>query len=57
MSHINSVPREILKGKTPYESILDDIEEKDLKKLGVDRIKKDDVDLSPKILNGKGKRK
>lgn len=57
MSHINSVPREILKGKTPYESILDDIEEKDLKKLGVERIKKDDVDLSSKILNGKGKRK
>lgn len=57
MSNINSVPREKLNGLTPYESVLNDINEDVLKKLGVSRINKDDVDLSPKLLKGKGKRK
>lgn len=57
MSHINSVPREKLNGLTPYESTLNVIGEDNLNKLGVTRIEKDDVSLSPKLLNGKGKKK
>lgn len=51
MSHINSVPRESLKNKTPYQAIQNILTEKELLKLGVSKIKPDDVTLNKKILN------
>lgn len=53
MSHINSVPRACLKGKTPYESILEILTVEELQKLGVTQVEKDDVILKPTLLKGK----
>lgn len=50
MSHINSIPRESLKNKTPYEAIQNILTKKELQKLGVDKINPDDVNLTKKIL-------
>lgn len=57
MSHINSIPRECLKGKTPYESMLNIASKEQLKKLGVTSIDKDEVTLSPSLFKGKLLRK
>lgn len=57
MSHINSVPRACLKGKTPFESIQHLMTEEELKKLGVHKIPKDDVNLKPDLFKGKVYRK
>ena len=51
-SHINSVSRDSLKGKTPYEVIEPIIAKETLKKLGIERVKADEVNLSPKLLKG-----
>lgn len=56
MSNINSIPREKLNGKTPYETILETMSEDDLLKLGVKKIDKDDVNLSNEFLKGRDKR-
>lgn len=56
MSNINSIPREKLNGKTPYETILEIMSEDDLLKLGVKKIDKDDVNLSNEFLKGRDKR-
>lgn len=50
MSHINSTSRDILNGKTPYEANLLILDEEIINKLGVTKIKPDDVNLSPKLL-------
>lgn len=55
MSHINSVPRVILKDKTPYYSVLYFISKEQLSKLGVTFINPDDVSLSPELLQKKSK--
>lgn len=57
MSHINSVPRDKLKGDTPFNMAKHDLGEDVLNKLGVIEISKDEVNLSTSILNGKGKKK
>lgn len=54
MSNINNVPREKLKGKTPYEATLEIINENDLLKLGIKKIAKDEVSLSNSFLKGRG---
>ena len=51
-SHINSVSRDSLKGKTPYDEIEPIISKDVLSKLGIERIKADEVNLSPKLLIG-----
>lgn len=56
MSNINSVPREILNGKTPYDSILEIMPEEVLSKLGIRKIDKDEVRLSNDFLEGRGKK-
>ena len=55
MSHINSVPRDSLKGKTPYQESLYFINEDLLTKLGVFLINPDDVSLSTDLLKKKDK--
>lgn len=50
MSHINSVPRDSLKGKTPYEETLTFISKEVLEKLKITKIEPDDVSLSPNLL-------
>ena len=50
MSHINSTSRDILNGKTPYDAILLTLSDEIINKLGVIKIKADDVNLSPKLL-------
>ena len=50
-SHINSVPRESLNGKTPYEAFAFFYGEDILKKLNVTKIDKDSVTLMPYLLN------
>lgn len=50
MSHINSVPRESLKNKTPYQAIQNILTEEELLKLGVSKIEPDDVTLNKSIL-------
>ena len=50
-SHINSVPRDSLNGKTPYEVFAFFYGEDMLKKLNVTRIDKDAVTLMPYLLN------
>ena len=50
MSHINSTPRKSLKNKTPFEAIQNLLTKKELQKLGVSKIKPDDVNLTKKIL-------
>ena len=49
-SHINSVPRDSLGGKTPYEAFAFFYGEKILKKLGVTKVEKDMVTLKPYLL-------
>ncbi len=49
-SHINSVPRESLGGKTPYEAFAFFYGEEMLEKLHVTKIEKDDVTLMPYLL-------
>ena len=55
MSHINSVPRDSLKGKTPYQESLYFINEDLLTKLGIFLINYDDVSLSTDLLKKKDK--
>lgn len=50
MSHINSVPRDSLKGKTPYIETLHLINEDTLNILGITKIEPDEVSLSPNLL-------
>lgn len=50
MSHINSTSRDKLNGKTPYEAELLILSEEDINKLGVRKIKADEVNLSSKLL-------
>ena len=50
-SHINSVPRESLGGKTPYEAFCFFYGEDILKKLNIQKIEKDTVTLQPYLLN------
>ena len=49
-SHINSVSRDSLKGKTPYDAIEPIITKDILSKLGIKKINADEVNLSPKLL-------
>lgn len=51
-SHINSVSRDSLEGKTPYDEVEAIISKEILLKLGVKRIDADEVNLSPKLLKG-----
>ena len=50
-SHINSTPRSTLGGKTPYEVFSFLYGEKTTKKLNIQKIEKDDVTLTPSLLN------
>lgn len=50
-SHINSVPRKSLGGKTPYEAFEFFYGEETLDKLGIKKIEKDKVTLQPYLLN------
>lgn len=50
-SHINSVPREVLNGKTPYDVFSFFYGEELLEKLHVEKIDKDVVTLMPYLLN------
>ena len=50
MSNINSTSRDTLNGKTPYDAALIVLNEKVIKKLGVTKIKADEVNLSPNLL-------
>lgn len=50
-SHINSAPRAVLNGKTPYEAFEFLYGEEILKKLNVQKIEKDMVTLQPYLLN------
>ena len=50
MSHINSTSRDSLNGKTPYDGTLLILDEEIINKLGVTKVKADDVNLSPKLL-------
>ena len=49
-SHINSVSRDSLEGKTPYEVIEPIITKEILSKMGIEKIKADEVELSPRLL-------
>lgn len=49
-SHINSVPRKSLNGKTPYEMFSFIYGEKILKKLNIQKIEKDEVNTTPRLL-------
>lgn len=51
-SHINSVSRDSLGGKTPYDVVESIISKEILLKLGIERINADEVNLSPKLLKG-----
>lgn len=53
MSHINSIPRDILKGKTPYEEALNFITKDILDKLNIEKIEPDNVSLNPNLLKRK----
>ena len=57
MSHINSIPRDSLNGKTPFEVVQEILTIEELNKLGVYEIKKDDVILKPSLFKGKVYRK
>ena len=50
MSNINSTSRDTLNGKTPYDAALLVLNEEVIKKLGVTKIKADEVNLSPNLL-------
>ena len=49
-SHINSTPRTTLGGKTPYEVFTFLYGENIAKKLNIQKIRKDDVTLTPSLL-------
>ena len=49
-SHINSVPRKSLGGKTPYEVFSFIYGESILKKLDIQKIEKDEVNTTPRLL-------
>ena len=49
-SHINSVPRKSLGGKTPYEVFSFIYGENILKKLDIQKIAKDEVNTTPRLL-------
>lgn len=49
-SHINSIPRESLGGKTPYEIFTFIYKEKLANKLGIQKIEKDEVTTTPRLL-------
>ena len=51
-SHINSVSRDSLERKTPYDIIEPIISKETLLKLGIEKINADEVNLSPKLLKG-----
>ena len=53
MSHINSVPRESLKNKTPYQVIQNILSKEELLNLGVTEIAPDKVNLTKKIISSK----
>jgi len=55
MSHINSVPRDSLRGATPYQESLYFLKEDLLTKLGVISIHPDEVSLSTDLLKKKDK--
>ena len=50
MSNINSTSRDSLNGKTPYEAVLLTLDEEIIKALGVEKVKADEVSLSPKLI-------
>lgn len=50
MSQINSTSRDSLNGKTPYDAVLLMLNEEIVKRLGIIKVKADDVNLSPKLL-------
>ena len=50
-SHINSVPRESLGGKTPYELFTYIYGTKIADKLNIQKIKEDEVTITPRLLN------
>ena len=50
-SHLNSMPRASLGGKTPYDVFTFLYGEKVAKKLNIQKIRKDDVNLTPSLLN------
>lgn len=50
MSHINSTSRDSLNGQTPYNATLLILNEELINKLGVTKIKADEVNLSPNLL-------
>ena len=55
MSNINSTSRDALNGKTPYDATLLILDEDILERLGVTKIKGDEVNLSPQLLKEGGK--
>lgn len=50
VNHINSTPREILNGRTPYDAALETFGEDTLKALQLKRIAPDEVNLTPKLI-------
>lgn len=50
-SHINSVPRKSLGGKTPYEAFEFFYSKEPLEKFNIQKIKEDEVTLQPYLLN------
>lgn len=52
-SHVNSTPRRVLHGKTPYELFVFYFGHYAAEALGVSEIKKDDVALNPSLIFGK----
>ena len=48
--HINSTPREILSGRTPYEVVLETLGEDILKAFQLKPIEPDKVNLTPKLI-------
>ncbi len=53
VNHINSIPRESLGGKTPYEAALETYGENILKAFQLRRIDPDEVNLTPKLIRFK----
>jgi len=50
VNHINSTPREILSGRTPYEVALETLGEDILKAFQLKPIEPDKVNLTPKLI-------
>ncbi len=50
VNHINSMPREILHGKTPYNAALETLGEETLHAFQLRRIEPDKVNLTPKLI-------